>query len=122
MWEKRRIPTQAKAAFLTLGIAAVHFVLMLVAFFAAIAPELGGHPPWWAVPLGHAWSLLAFPASYVIGRWVPSLIELSNEATLMITVGTSLLWGAGITALWLLWRSHGRRFWADVTARLRPTH
>ena len=45
MWGKQGIPIQAKAAAFTLGIAAVHFVLMLVAFFAALAPELGGHPP-----------------------------------------------------------------------------
>jgi hypothetical protein len=122
MGRKPGIPTEAKAAVLTLGIAVAHWVLMIVAFGAAIAPELGGTPRWWAVPLGHVWFPLAFPASVVIGRWVPSLIELSNEATFAITAGTSLLWGASITALWLVWRSRRRRFRAVLTARVRPTH
>jgi hypothetical protein len=122
MGRKPGIPTQAKAVVLTLGIAVVHWVLMIVAFGAAIAPELGGHPRWWAVPLGHVWFPLAFPASVVIGRWVPSLIELSNEATLAITAGTSLLWGASITAFWLFWRSRRQHCWAEATARVRPTH
>jgi hypothetical protein len=113
------MPTRVKAVALVLGVAAAHWVLAVVAFFAAIAPELGGHPPWWAVLLGRVWFPLGFPATLIIGRWTPSLLELSNAATLAITAGSSLLWGATVTALWLWWRVR-REAEREVGSRRRP--
>ncbi len=99
------MPLRAKSVVLALGIAAAHFVLMTLSFAAVIAGAVGGHPHWWAVLLGRLFIPLGFPGTFIVGNWMPSLLELSNGATLAVAVGTSLLWGVTITALWLWWRS-----------------
>lgn len=111
------MPTKVKAVGLALVVAAAHWVLAVMAFFSVLAGEVGGHPPWWADVLGRVWFQLGFPATFIIGRWTPSLMELANGATMAITAGSSLLWGVTITALWLWWRSRRRSSKAERSAR-----
>lgn len=107
--DAHRALTIVKAVALALVVAAANWVLAVLAFFAEIAGPIGGDPPWWANVLAPLWFLLGFPATYIIGRWTPSLMELSNRATLAITGASSLLWGIATAALWLWWRSRRRR-------------
>ena len=109
-----------RAVLLTLAVATAHWVLMVMSFGAAIAGEVGGPPPWWGALLGRMFVPLGFPATLIIGRWVPSLLELSNTALLVITVGTSLMWGLTVMWLWSWLSSRLGRFRAQAVDSSMP--
>ena len=109
-----------RAVLLTLGAATAHWILMVMSFGAAIRAEIIGAPPWWAALLGRMFVPLGFPATLIIGRWVPSLLELSNTALLVITVGTSLMWGLTVMWLWSWLSSRLGRFRAQAVDSSMP--
>lgn len=114
MLASQRTLTIVKAIALALVVAVADWVLAVMAFFSEIAGPIGGAPPWWARLLAPFWYVLGFPATYIIGHWTPSLMELSNRATLAITGASSLLWGVSVAALWRWWRSKRSRARTEV--------
>ena len=83
----------------TVGVAAVHFVVWFITFGAVLAQGLGT-ARWWTAFLGRVFVPLGFPATFIIGRWTPGLIELPNGVFFSLMIGTSLLWGTAIALLW----------------------
>ena len=86
----------------------VHFVITFVGMMVVMLSALG--PINW---LGHVLVLLViplgFPATFIIGRWVPSLPELSNGDTAALFLASSCIWGLASAQLWRLWANRNAR-------------
>ena len=103
--------TLVKFALVTVGTAVAHFVLTMLSLGAAIAEGLGAVRPGMAhvAPvLAAMFTCLGFPATLIIGRWVPSLVELPNRMFFSLMWGTSVLWGTVIGLLWRRWYVRNR--------------
>ena len=88
---------------IAVGVTAVHFVVTFLGMLSFMYGALGP-VSWWARVLGSVWIPLGFPATFIIGTWTPSLLELSNQATVSIMLASSLLWGASLALFWRWWR------------------
>src|SRR5262245_50852011 len=89
-----------RTALLAIGLAAVHFVIIMFSFVATLWGAFAGLK-WWAQGLPYLFMVVGFPVSFMIGSWIPS--DPTPEA-LASFVGTSLLWGTGLALLWRWWR------------------
>ena len=91
-----------KFGLVVVGTAIVHFVVTFMSLGAVMAEAFGGARPG-AGLLAGMFVYLGFPATAIIGRWVPSLVELPNEMFFSLMGGTSLLWGTIVGLLWRWW-------------------
>ena len=91
-----------------MSVASVHFVAWLFTLGAVYA-EAAGTARWLTVQLERLFVPLGFPATFIIGRWTPGLVELPNRTFFSLTIGTSLLWGTAFALLWQWWCSHRTR-------------
>jgi hypothetical protein len=115
--------TLAKFALVTVGTAVAHFVLTMLSLGAVFVEGFGAVRPGLArvAPiLAAMFVCLGFPATLIIGRWVPSLVELPNRVFFSLMWGTSVLWGTVIGLLWRRWymrkRSAAEEDWEDSAA------
>jgi hypothetical protein len=89
-----------RTALVAIGLAAVHFVIMMFSFMSMLWGTLAGLKSW-ARGLPSLFFVLGFPGSFIIGRWTEAD---PNPGTLSALIGTSLLWGTGLALLWRWWR------------------
>jgi hypothetical protein len=83
-----------RTALVAIGLAAVHFVIMMFSFMSMLWGTLAGLKSW-ARGLPSLFFVLGFPGSFIIGRWTEADPNLNLEADQPASCGARG---------WLLWR------------------
>ena len=85
------------------GTAAVHFVVTWVSLLSLLF-SVAGPGTKLGVALGSLFWIFGFPATLVIGRWTPGILELRDDIFFSVMLGNSLVWGAALGLIWRWWR------------------